>query len=123
MQLMARRPFYIVMAAALLFSAAASAADPAMPPFPALSGPVVDQAGLLSDNQREFISAKLRNYDTASGNQLVVVTQKTLDGYPIEQYGYELGRHWGIGQKGKDTGALLIVDADEHKLRIEVGYG
>jgi uncharacterized protein len=115
-------PYAFLCAAALLFSAAA-AADTAMPPFPALTGPVVDAAGLLSDNQREFIAAKLRNYDAGSGNQLVVVTLKTLDGYPIEQYGYELGRHWGIGEKGKNTGALLMVDVDEHKLRIEVGYG
>ena len=50
----------------------------------------------------------------------MVVTLKTLDGYPIDDYGYQLGRHWGIGEKGKNTGALLIVDADEHKLRIEV---
>lgn len=42
---------------------------------------------------------------------------------PIENYGYQLGRQWGIGQKGKDNGALLIVARDERKLRIEVGYG
>jgi uncharacterized protein len=41
----------------------------------------------------------------------------------IEQYGYQLGRAWGIGQKGKNNGALLIVAPDEHKARIEVGYG
>jgi uncharacterized protein len=46
-----------------------------------------------------------------------------LQGVPIEDFGYQLGRHWGIGQKGKDNGALLIVARDERKLRIEVGYG
>jgi uncharacterized protein len=54
---------------------------------------------------------------------VVVVTLKSLQGTSIEDYGYQLGRHWGIGQKGKDNGALLIVAPNEHKVRIEVGYG
>src|SRR5579872_4465748 len=99
-------------------------ADPAVaPPFPELTGPVVDQANLLPADARESLTQKLRAYDDSSGNQLVVVTVQTLSGYPIEYYGYQLGRHWGIGQKGGNTGALLIVDKDEHQLRIEVGYG
>ena len=44
-------------------------------------------------------------------------------GLPAEDFGYQLGRHWGIGQKGKNTGAILIVAPKEHKVRIEVGYG
>lgn len=108
--------------AALLLSPAAYAAD-SMPPFPELTGPVVDGANLLSADAQEAIGRKLRAYDQSSGNQLVVVTVPNLDGYPIEQWGYQLGRHWGIGEKGKNTGALLIVDRDERKLRIEVGYG
>ena len=43
--------------------------------------------------------------------------------FPIEDYGYQLGRYWGIGQKGKNTGAILIVAPKERKVRIEVGYG
>jgi uncharacterized protein len=116
--------------AAALFSAAVfflpravSATDASMPPFPELTGPVVDGAGMLDADARRQLTDKLRDYDQSSGNQLVVVTVPTLDGYPIEYWGYELGRHWGIGQQGKDTGVLLIVDKDERKLRIEVGYG
>lgn len=112
--------------AALFLSPAAYAADntdAGMPPFPELAGPVVDGAGLLSADAQATIAQKLLAYDQGSGNQLVVVTVKTLDGYPIEQWGYQLGRHWGIGAQGKNTGALLIVDKDERKLRIEVGYG
>uniref|UniRef100_A0A1I7YVL4 TPM_phosphatase domain-containing protein n=1 Tax=Steinernema glaseri TaxID=37863 RepID=A0A1I7YVL4_9BILA len=48
---------------------------------------------------------------------------KAPEGQAIEDYGYQLGRHWGIGQQGKDNGALLIVAPQERKLRIEVGYG
>ncbi len=65
----------------------------------------------------------LADHERATGEQVVVVTLASLQGYPIEDFGYQLGRHWGIGQKGKNTGALLIVAPNEHKVRIEVGYG
>src|ERR1700749_2643337 len=109
--------------AALCFLVPARADDASMPPLPELTGPVVDQANIIPPDIRAGIEQNLRAYDDSSGNQLVVVTVQTLDGYPIEYWGYQLGRHWGIGQKDKNTGALLIVDAAEHKLRIEVGYG
>ena len=53
----------------------------------------------------------------------MVVTLPDLQGYDIEDYGYQLGRAWGIGQKGQNNGALFIVVPSEHKVRIEVGYG
>ena len=52
-----------------------------------------------------------------------MVTVKSLHGYAIEDFGYQLGRYWGIGQKDKNTGAILIIAPDDHKARIEVGYG
>ena len=97
--------------------------DASAPPFPELSGPVVDGAHLLPADVADALTQKLTAYDQASGNQLVVVTVPTLDGYPLDEWGYQLGRHWGIGRKGANTGALLLVDSGEHKLRIEVGYG
>jgi uncharacterized protein len=48
---------------------------------------------------------------------------KSLQGFTIEEFGYQLGRHWGIGEKGRNNGALLIVAPNERKVRIEVGYG
>ena len=54
---------------------------------------------------------------------MAVVTLNTLQGYAIEDYGYQLGRAWGIGQKDKDNGVLLIVAPGERKVRIEVGRG
>lgn len=69
------------------------------------------------------LSAALADFERKSGTQVVVVTIPSLQGIPIEDFGYQLGRRWGIGQKGKDNGALLIVSRDDHKLRIEVGYG
>lgn len=91
--------------------------------FPALSGRVVDDAGLLSAPDREALTRSLADLEAKTTDQVVVVTLKTLQGRPIEDYGYQSGRAWGIGQKGKDNGALLIVAAAERKVRIEVGYG
>jgi uncharacterized protein len=65
----------------------------------------------------------LQRHEQATGEQVVVVTLPSLQGYSIEDFGYQLGRYWGIGQKDKNTGALLIVAPKEHKVRIEVGYG
>ena len=108
---------------ALPAGAVQNALDAGMPPFPALTGPVVDQAHLLPADVYDQLSRKLASYAQKSGNQLVVVTVPTLHGYPIDYYGYQLGRHWGIGQKGKNNGVLLLVDAGEKQARIEVGYG
>lgn len=91
--------------------------------FPQLSGRVVDQANMLSTSTERSLSQKLAAHEQATGNQLVVVTLKNLQGETIEDYGYQLGRHWGIGVKGKDNGALLIVAQQERDIRIEVGYG
>lgn len=117
--LMALLPFAIVAAA----PAAQSPLDAGMPPFPALTGPVVDDAHLLPADVLNQLSGKLAAYARQNGAQVVVVTLPTLNGYPIEYYGYQLGRHWGIGQKGKDNGVLLLVDSGERQVRIEVGYG
>ncbi len=103
--------------------AAQSSLDAGMPPFPALTGPVVDDAHLLPADVFNQLSQKLAAYAQQNGAQVVVVTLPTLNGYPIEYYGYQLGRHWGIGQKGTNNGVLLIVDSGEKQVRIEVGYG
>ena len=95
----------------------------AEPDFPALTGRVVDNASILSAATIQNLTGMLEKHEQATGEQVVVVTLKSLDGYPIEDFGYQLGRHWGIGQKGKNTGAMLIVVPSEHKVRIEVGYG
>jgi uncharacterized protein len=91
--------------------------------FPALSGRVVDGAGLLSPADRAAITASLTDLEAKTTDQLVVVTLKSLQGTTIEDYGYQLGRRWRIGQKDKDSGVLLIVAAAERRVRIEVGYG
>jgi uncharacterized protein len=104
----------------LALSPACAGADPT---FPQLTGRVVDDAGLLSPAQRSALSDQLAALESKSSDQVVVVTLPSLQGYSIEDYGYQLGRHWGIGTKKLNNGVLLIVAPKEHKVRIEVGYG
>jgi uncharacterized protein len=95
----------------------------AAPAFPALTGRVVDDARILSDATRQDLTQKLAALEAKTSRQLVVVTLPSLQGYEISDYGYQLGRNWGIGQKGMNNGALLIVAPAERRVRIEVGYG
>jgi uncharacterized protein len=91
--------------------------------FPKLSGRVVDAADMLTDSEEAALTQKLQGLEDSTHRQLVVATVPDLQGYPIEDYGYKLGRAWGIGQKGANNGAILLVAKKEHKIRIEVGYG
>lgn len=93
------------------------------PSFPTLTGRIVDQAGLLDAAAQSRLDTKLKDLESKTTTQVVVVTLRSLGGYDIADYGYQLGRHWGIGQKGKNNGAVLIVAPAERKVRIEVGYG
>jgi uncharacterized protein len=93
------------------------------PTFPALTGRVVDEARLLSPAREAELTGKLAALERDTSDQLVVVTVNSLQGYEIEDYGYQLGRAWGIGQAGGNNGVLLIIAPEERKVRIEVGYG
>ena len=107
----------------LLAELSLSHAADAEPAFPALSGRVVDQAQILDAAARMRIEGKLEQLESKTTTQLVVVTLRSLQGYDISDYGYRLGRAWGIGQKGKNNGAILLVAPNERRVRIEVGYG
>ena len=84
---------------------------------------MVDEAGILSAVVETEISASLAAHEQAFDHQVVVVTLQSLRDYAISDYGLQLGRHWGIGQDGKNDGVLLIVAPNQREIRIEVGYG
>jgi uncharacterized protein len=109
--------------AVVILAAVGLGALEAAPSFPALTGRVVDQAGVIDPAAEARLDAKLADLEQKTRTQLVVATLRSLQGYDIADYGYQLGRAWGIGQKGTDNGALLIVAPAERKVRIEVGYG
>jgi uncharacterized protein len=116
----ARLAFLAALLTSLALGGGALAAEPT---FPVLSGRVVDQANLLSPAVEQQLTDKLAALERDTTDQVVVVTLPSLQDYEIEDYGYRLGRAWGIGQTDKDNGALLIVAPTERKVRIEVGYG
>jgi uncharacterized protein len=98
-------------------------AVPATSEFPALSGRVVDDAGVLDAATREALRAKLAAFETKTSHQLVVATVKSLNGNSVEDYANRLFRRWQLGQRGKNNGVLLLHAPSERKIRIEVGYG
>ena len=95
----------------------------AAPTFPVLTGRVVDDAQILSAQTQGDLTRKLEALESKTSRQMVVVTLPSLQGYEISDYGYQLLRAWGIGQKRLNNGLLLIVAPKERKTRIEVGYG
>jgi uncharacterized protein len=105
------------------FALAISLPAEAAPTFPALIGRVVDQADVLPVQVEAELTAKLEELEANTSRQLVIVTVASLQGYEIEDYGYQLGRAWGIGDARKDTGVLFIVAPNQQRVRIEVGYG
>ena len=95
----------------------------AAPKFPPLTGRVVDNAHVLSPATAQKLDAELAQLEAQTGHQLVVATVPDLQGYEIEDYGYQLGRTWALGKKGVNDGVILLVAPKERKVRIEVGYG
>ena len=91
--------------------------------FPPLTGRVVDAAGIMTAQSRSDLEAKLKNLEDQSGIQVVVATVKSLEGGDVETYANQLFRNWKLGEAKKNNGVLLLVAPNEHKVRIEVGYG
>lgn len=87
------------------------------------TGFVNDFAGMLSPPEKSALESKLAGYKKQSGNEVSVVTIPNLGGETIENFASDLFKEWGIGQKGKDNGALLLISRDDQEARIEVGYG
>lgn len=110
--------------AAVLLAFFALAAPAAAQTFPANNGsPVVDQAGILTPAQQVDLKSKAEALYAQTGRAFAVATVKSLEGYSIDDYAYRLGRAWGLGQKGKDNGVLLLVAPNERKVWIATGYG
>jgi uncharacterized protein len=104
----------------LLFVAAPAAAQT----FPKNNGsPVVDQANLLTPEQEVDLKSKAQALYAQTGRAFAVATVKSLEGYPVEDYAYRLGRYWKLGSAKNDDGVLLLVAPSERKVSIATGYG
>ncbi|HFB83485.1 MAG TPA: TPM domain-containing protein [Thermodesulfatator sp.] len=91
--------------------------------IPALKGYVNDYAGMISPEVEVRLEALLKDLEKTDSTQFVILTVPDLGGLPIEDYALEVAETYGLGQKGRDNGVLLLVARKERRIRIEVGYG
>ena len=112
------RHFVVLLLALFALAAPASAQT-----FPPLTGRVVDQANLLRPEQEFDIASKSETLEAQTNRQFVVATVNGLEGLPIEDYAYRLGRAWKIGDQKRDDGVILLVAPNERKVWIATGYG
>jgi uncharacterized protein len=99
---------------------ATAGADFAVPP---LTGPVVDQAGMLSSTTRNALDRFLRELHEQTGTQLQIATVPDLGGLSIEEASIQITDKWKLGKKKEDRGLLLLFAVKDRKVRIEVGQG
>ena len=107
---------------AVLFCLAAALAQ-AAPTYPALSGRIVDAAGVVPETSHSAVESKLIALEDKSGIQIVVASVKSLEGYDVESYANGLFRAWKLGEAKKNNGVLFLIAPNDRKMRIEVGYG
>jgi uncharacterized protein len=110
--------FATLLLALFLAGAGAHAGD-----LPALTGRIVDNAGMIDMATEVALSQELAAFEKKSSDQIVVATVDSLDGEAIEPYANRLFRAWKLGQGGENNGILLLVAKSDRKMRIEVGYG
>lgn len=121
---MKRWLIYFILLLQCFFAACATAA-PQIPPKPTAAAGIYvqDYAQVLSAEDKRKLLRIGQELDNKTTAQLAVVTVKTLDGQPIEDYALSILREWGIGSKEKNNGALIVVAVQDRRSRIEVGYG
>lgn len=84
---------------------------------------VTDYTNTLSAEDKQKLENKLDAFNDSTSTQIAVVIIKSVGDYDINEYGATLGRKWGIGQKGKNNGILVLVAINDHKMTIQTGYG
>lgn len=90
---------------------------------PRLTGPVIDTAGIMTGPEKEELSAYLTGVSEQTGVQLAVLTLRSLEGEPLEDFSMRVAEAWKLGRSGEDNGILLLVSLEDRAIRIEVGYG
>ena len=104
----------------LFISIIGQAGIPDKPSNPKL---VNDFASIFSADEANTLEYKLRKYNDTTSTQIAVVTVTDLEGYDVSQYAQELGQKWGIGQKSKDNGVLILISKNDRAVNISTGYG
>lgn len=114
---------YLLLALLAVLSLNVFAGEKDFPEKPTPPRLVNDFAGMLNESEEARLEAKLLEYEKTSSTQITVVTIKSLGSYDISDYAVQLGRKWGIGQKDKNNGVLLLASLADRAVDIEVGYG
>jgi uncharacterized protein len=107
-----------LLALVLVATAAAVAAA-----LPEATGAINDFANLLSDDEEQRLTRLVEEVEQATSAEIAVATVDSLDGLTVEDYATQLFAAWGVGQRGRDNGVLIVVAPNQREMRIEVGYG
>lgn len=84
---------------------------------------VTDYTNTLSETEQQQLERKLATFDDSTSTQIAVVIMKSVGSYDINDYAQRLGRAWGIGQKSKNNGIVVLVAIGDRKVSIQTGYG
>jgi uncharacterized protein len=90
---------------------------------PRFTAPVVDTTGAIDDAIEQSLNAQLEEFRASVGPQIAVLVTDSTSNKSIEDYGIDIAREWGIGDKQRDDGVLLLIALDDRTLRIETGSG
>jgi uncharacterized protein len=116
-----RRPAASSLVLGVAFVASLAHAETPIPPAPTTW--FTDHVGFLSATTASELDARLDDYARRTGHQVLVYIDRTTGGVPIEDWGVRAFERWRVGRSGIDDGLVLLVFADDHRVRFEVGYG
>ncbi len=84
---------------------------------------IVDQAEVFGEDGTAKLAAAIRHLEAQTGGEMMVLTVPTIGMTSIEEFGLETASKWKIGKAGVDNGALLVLAINDHRSRLEIGYG
>ncbi|RDC65974.1 TPM domain-containing protein [Adhaeribacter pallidiroseus] len=117
------KKYFFLLLYLLSFHLAWSQDNAGIPPRPDPPKLVNDLAGILSPEEVQALEQKLENYNDSTSTQVTIVNVKSIGPYEIADYAVKLAINWGIGQKGKNNGLLILTSVDDRKVNITTGYG
>jgi uncharacterized protein len=87
------------------------------------NGYILDEAGLLNPEEENALEQKMRGYADSTSTQFAIVLVNSTNGRDPYDYAIDIGKGWGVGQKGKNNGVVILVAMQDRKLRIVTGRG
>lgn len=115
--------YFLVLLSVFFLGGSIAVAQFKIPSPPKKATSLYDSANILSANEQKSLERKLVRYSDSTSTQIVVITVETIKGEEISMLATEWAHQWGIGQKGKDNGILILLAKTERKVQIATGYG